>query len=65
MHSCYYDSFYTIFIFSLFKYIKLEISSNITLASKINNIFYDNFKHILNFCDVLIQSVNSLVFNSW
>ena len=55
--SCSLDSFYTIFIFSLIKYIK---SNNIIKndLQNVQDIYYENFKLILNFCDLLIQNIS-------
>ena len=41
-YSCYYDSFYTIFIFSILKYIDEEIENKKINKTKNNDIYYRN-----------------------
>ena len=51
--SCYYDSFYSIFIFSLLKILINEYKNNI--GKEIKDMYINNFKFIIEFCKTLFQ----------
>ena len=56
--SCYYDSFFSIFVFNIIHILKKNENYNNISTSK-NNIKFKNFKNIIKFSVYLIQNINS------
>ena len=54
--SCYYDSFYTIFVFNIVNIIKKN-ENIISIDNDEKKIIYENFKYIIDFCIYLKQNI--------
>ena len=57
--SCFFDSFYSIFIVSIISIIKSTDEILSILNKNKDNIYYINFNHILEFCGIISQSINN------